>query len=296
MALQQGSAWRLALPLKVIFQRFAFMMLICISIALLVLGKADLVLLERVRTISTDALSPVLGTLSQPVDALNKGIARVQELASLVEENERLRRENERLLRWQSVSRALDQENEQYRRLLNALTDPLVLPISARVVGDSGGPFVRTLLLSAGSRDGIRVGQAVVGPLGLIGRIAGVGKNSARVLLLTDLNSRIPVILEKSRHKGILVGDNSTSPALEYLPNNAQVSPGDRVVTSGDGAMLPAGRPIGIVSSVADGQIRVQAFADWDRLEYVSVLRYDLPGLTDRATNPGDLGESQLSN
>jgi rod shape-determining protein MreC len=295
MALGHGTAWKLALPLKVIFQRFAFLSLICVSVALLVLGKADLVLMERIRTISTDALSPVLGALSQPTDALNKGIERVRSLAGLVEENERLRRENERLLRWQSASLALDRENEYYRSLLNALTDPLVLPVTARVVGDSGGPFVRTLLLSAGARDGIRNGQAVVGPFGLVGRIVETGRQSSRVLLLTDLNSRVPAVLQNSRHRGILVGDNSPSPKLEFLPTNAKVSPGDRVVTSGDGAMLPAGRPIGIVSSVAEGQVRVQTFSDWSRLEYVSVLRYDLPGLTDMATNPGDLGESRLS-
>lgn len=296
MALRQGTASKIAFPLKLIFQRFAFLTLICTSVALLILGKADLVLLETVRTISIDTISPVLGTLSQPVNALNKGIERVQELASLVEENERLRRENERLLKWQSVSLVLDRENEYYQRLLNAMSDPLVLPITARVIGDSGGPFVRTLLLSAGTRDGVRVGQAVVGPLGLVGRVSEVGRKSARVLLLTDLNSRVPVILQRSRHKGILVGDNSASPKLEFLPTNATVAAGDRVVTSGDGAMLPAGRPIGIVSSVTEGQVRVQAFADWQHLEFVSVLRYDLPGLTDRATNPGDLGESDLSN
>jgi len=296
MALGQGSAWRLAIPLKVFFQRFAFLSLIFLSISLLVLGKADLVLMERVRTISTDALSPVLGALSQPVNAFNKGIERVREMASLVEENERLRRENARLLKWQSVSRSLDKENEYYRRLLNALTDPLVLPITARVVGDSGGPFVRTLLLGAGRIDGVRVGQVAVGPDGVIGHVVEVGRQSARVLLLTDLNSRIPVALEKSRFKGILVGDNSTTPKLEFLPTNAQVSAGDRVVTSGDGGMLPAGWPVGMVTSVAEGQIRVQTYADWTRLEHVSVLRYDLPGLTDRGTNPGDLGESRLGN
>lgn len=296
MALEQESAWRLAIPLKVFFQRFAFLSLICLSIALLVLGKADLVLMERVRTISTDALSPVLSTLSQPINALNKGIERVRELATLVEENERLRRQNERLLKWQSVSRSLDQENDYFRRLLNALTDPLVLPITSRVIGDSGGPFVRTLLLGAGTLDGVRVGQAAVGPHGVIGRVVEVGHQSSRVLLLTDLNSRVPVALENSRHKGILVGDNSSSPKLEFLPTNAQVSAGDRVVTSGDGGMLPAGWPIGIVSSVSEGQVRVQAYADWTRLEYVSVLRYDLPGLTDKHSNPGDLGESNLGN
>ncbi|OUR79584.1 rod shape-determining protein MreC [Alphaproteobacteria bacterium 46_93_T64] len=296
MALEQKTTWKLAFPLRVFFQRFAFLSLISLSIVLLVLGKADLVLMERIRTISTDAISPVLGALSQPVNAFNKGIERVRELASLVEENERLRRENERLLRWQSVSRTLDKENDYYRQLLNALTDPLVLPITARVIGDSGGPFVRTLLLGAGQLDGVRVGQAAVGPLGVIGRVVEVGHLSARVLLLTDLNSRVPVKLEKSRYKGILVGDNSTSPKLEFLPTNAQISAGDRVVTSGDGGMLPAGWPIGIVSSVTEGQVRVQAYADWTRLEYISVLRYDLPGLTDRATNPGDLGESKLGN
>ncbi|MEH6478181.1 MAG: hypothetical protein V7727_20980, partial [Sneathiella sp.] len=145
MALEQKTGWSLAFPLKVFFQRFAFLSLISLSVVLLVLGKADLVLMERIRTVSTDALSPVLGTLSQPVNAFNKGIERVRELALLVEENERLRRENERLLRWQSVSRSLDKENEYYRQLLNALSDPLVLPITARVIGDSGGPFVRTL-------------------------------------------------------------------------------------------------------------------------------------------------------
>jgi rod shape-determining protein MreC len=296
MALHQDTAWKLAIPLKVFFQRFAFLSLICVSVALLILGKADLVLMERVRTISTDALSPVLGTLSQPANAINKGIQRVRELASLVEENERLRLENERLLKWQAASRSLDRENEYYRQLLNALSDPLVLPITARVVGDSGGPFVRTLLLSAGQLDGVRKGQAAVGPNGVLGRVVAVGHQSARILLLTDLNSRVPVVLEKSRNKGILVGDNSSSPKLEYLPTNAQVSPGDRVVTSGDGGMLPAGWPVGIVSSVTDGQVRVQAFADWTRLEYISVLRYDLPGLTDSGTNPGDLGESRLNN
>ncbi|WP_169569854.1 rod shape-determining protein MreC [Sneathiella limimaris] len=296
MALGQDSAWKLAIPLKVFFQRFAFLSLIGLSIVLLVLGKVDLVLMERVRTISTDTLSPVLSTLSQPINALNKGIERVQELASLVEENERLRQQNERLLKWQSISRVLEKENDYYRRMLNALEDPLVLPITARVVGDSGGPFVRTLLLGAGTLDGVRVGQAAVGPHGVIGRVVEVGHQSARVLLLTDLNSRIPVALENSRYKGILVGDNSTSPKLEFLPTNAQVSPGDRVVTSGDGGLLPAGWPIGIVSSVVEGQVRVQAYADWSRLEHVSVLRYDLPGLTDKHTNPGDLGESQLVN
>jgi rod shape-determining protein MreC len=294
MAPRQGTVFKLAWPLKTIIQRFAFLALISLSIALLFLGKANIGVIEQMRTATTDVLVPVLETVSRPVDAFNSAVQRVKTLANIAEENVRLREENARLLKWQAVGRALERENENYRQLLNALSDPLVLPITARVVGDSGGPFVHTLLLNAGSRDGIRVGQAVVGPLGLVGRIAETGKKSARVLLLTDLNSRIPVVMEKSRHKGILVGDNSALPKLDFLPTNASVAAGDRLVTSGDGGMLPAGRPIGIVSSVTDRGVRVQTFTDWGRLEYVSVLRYDLPGMNSPFDNPGDLGESRL--
>lgn len=294
MAPRQGSVFKLAWPLKTIIQRFAFLALISLAIALLFLGKANIGVVEKMRTSATDFLAPILATISEPVDAFHKAVARVQKLTSLIEENERLREENARLLKWQAVGRTLEQENDNFRQLLNALSDPLVLPITARVVGDSGGPFVRTLLLNAGRREGVRVGQAVVAPLGLVGRIAEVGERSARVLLLTDLNSRIPVVMEKSRHKGILVGDNSSMPLLDFLPTNATVSPGDRIFTSGDGGMLPAGRPIGFVSSLSEKGIRVQAYADWTRLEYVSVLRYDLPGMSSPDMNPGDLGESRL--
>ena len=294
MAPRQGSVFKLAWPLKTIIQRFAFLAFISLAIALLFLGKANIAAIEKMRMATTDLLTPVLTTISEPVNAFHNVVARVQKLTSLIDENERLREENARLLKWQAVGRTLEQENENFRQLLNALSDPLVLPITARVVGDSGGPFVRTLLINSGRRDGVRLGQAVVAPLGLVGRITEVGERSSRVLLLTDLNSRIPVVLEKSRYKGILVGDNSTAPLLEFLPTNATIAPGDRVVTSGDGGMLPAGRPIGIVSSVTDRRVRVQAFTDWSRLEYVSVLRYDLPGMSGPEENPGDLGESRL--
>ncbi|MAL78154.1 MAG: rod shape-determining protein MreC [Sneathiella sp.] len=294
MAPRQGNVFKLAWPLKTIIQRSAFLALVSLAVGLLFLGKANIAAVDRLRMATTDFLAPVLTTISEPVSAFHRAVARVQSLTRLIEENERLREENARLLKWQAAGRALEQENENFRQLLNALSDPLVLPITARVIGDSGGPFVRTLLLNAGQRDGVRVGQAVVAPLGLIGRIAEVGDRSARVLLITDINSRIPVVLEKSRQKGILVGDNSTLPLLEFLPTTSTVAPGDRLVTSGDGGMLPAGRPIGFVSSVGERDIRVQGYADWNRLEYVSILRYDLPGMSGPEDNPGDLGESRL--
>jgi rod shape-determining protein MreC len=138
---------------------------------------------------------------------------------------------------------------------------------------------VKTLLVNAGQREGVKKGQAVVTGDGLAGRIVEIGSKSARVLLLTDLNSRVPVIVETSRYRGILAGDNTDRPRLIFLPANAKTSNGQRVVTSGHGGVFPPGLPIGTISAVGDGDIRIQPFADWERVEYLSVLLYEIPQL-----------------
>ena len=88
---------------------------------------------------------------------------------------------------------------------------------------------------------------------GLVGRVAELGDHAARILLLTDLNSRVPVVIEETRERAILSGDNTERPALAYLPPDARVSSGQRVVTSGSGGVLPAGLPIGTVTVGRDG-------------------------------------------
>jgi rod shape-determining protein MreC len=148
---------------------------------------------------------------------------------------------------------------------------------AARVIGDSGGVFVRSVLINAGKADRIEKGDAVVNGEGLIGRVAEAGRRSGRVLLISDLNSRIPVVAEKSRIRAILAGDNSPSPKLAFLSPNARLDVGDRIVTSGHGGVFPAGLPVGRIASVADGVIRVEPFADFHRLEYVRIIT-EYPG------------------
>jgi rod shape-determining protein MreC len=156
--------------------------------------------------------------------------------------------------------------------------DPRVQYVTARVIGSSAGAFVREVLIAAGARDGIAKGQAALTGEGLAGRVTEVGNRSARVLLLTDINSRIPVLLEGSRHKAILAGDNSNEPRLLFLPPDALPAPGDRIVTSGDGGAFPAGLPVGIVGSVEEGVVTVLPFVDWDRLEFLQLVDYELTG------------------
>ena len=275
-----GRFLRLAVPVRVLVQRFAFVLLIAAAFGLMILGKADALLVDRLRFAIIDAGAPVLEVLSHPVAALRAGIDEVNQVIYLRAENQRLLREVEHLSNWQTVARRLERENAVYRSLLKTRAGPQVSFVSARVIGDSTGPFVRTLLLNAGARDGIASGQAVVSAEGLVGRIAETGARSSRVLLVTDLNSRIPVVIEATRHRAVLAGDNSNTPRLTFLAAGAQVKAGDRVITSGHGGLLPPGLPIGIIGASAAGATAVQLLVDWHRLEYVRVLRFDLPRLS----------------
>ncbi|MFQ5619685.1 MAG: rod shape-determining protein MreC [Rhodospirillales bacterium] len=270
---------RIAVPIKSLIQRFAFVGLVVAAFGLMLLGKADVLLVERIRTQVTDALAPILDVLSRPVATVSEVVDQVRELASLREENAGLREDKVRLLQWQTVARRLEAENKALRALLKFVPGPEASYVTARVIGDTGGAFAHALVLNTGLRAGVRKGQAVVTGDGLVGRVAGVGTRSTRVILITDLNSHIPVLVERTRTRAILAGDNSEVLRLIRLPPGAEVTPGDRVVTSGHGGAFPPGLPVGVVGSVSDAGIGVQPFVERSRLEYVRVVDFGLRGI-----------------
>jgi rod shape-determining protein MreC len=274
-----GSMLRFASPLKAWSQRFTLALLIGASVALMLLDRADSIIIERTRTAIVDAISPILDVLSRPVSGAAEILENVSELANLREENARLHEDRARLLQWQSVARELDAQNQALRELLNLVPNPRARFISARVIGNTAGPFVRSALVTAGYRDGARKGQAVMTGEGFAGRVSEVGRRSARILLLTDINSRIPVLVERTRERAVLAGDNTNFPHLLYLPPNSGTAPGDRIVTSGHGGIFPPGLPVGVVSSAGEDGISVQPFVDWSRVEYVRLVDYELPGI-----------------
>jgi rod shape-determining protein MreC len=265
---------RIAAPIKGLAHRFAYLGLIVAAFGLMMLGKADTVTVERFRAQATDAFAPILDAVSRPIATVNEIVTEARELAALRVENARLREERARLLQWQAAGRKLEAQNAALRDLLNFIPREAKAFISARVIADSGGAFAHSLILNSGERDGVRRGQAVVSGDGLIGRVIGVGSRSSRVLLITDLNSRIPVITEQSRTRAVLAGNNSVRPVLKHLPAGIFVVPGERIVTSGDGGAFPAGLPVGVVVSVSDRGIGVQPFVASDRVEYVRVVDY----------------------
>lgn len=264
---------KLATQLRGLLERSALGALVGLSIILLLLGKADVKVANFVVERLGDVAVPAMRLLNEPIALARQGIDRIGEMLAVYEENERLREENRRLLAWQAEAAKLSVQNRALREMLRM--PPLERApawTTARVVADSGGVFVHTLLVDAGAGQGIQRGMAAMSPQGLIGRVIDVGRRSARILLITDFNSRIPVVIERSGDQAILEGDNTIEPALRFLPMNPNFAVGDRVMTSGRGGLLAPGLVIGQISAVRDGKVAVRPYVDWARLDYVSLL------------------------
>ena len=276
---RSSSILRIAAPLKSLLQRFTYLGLIGLAFSMMLLGKIDAVLVDRVRAEVTNAVAPILGALSRPAQTVSEGIDNFRSLTNIRAENLALREENLRLLQWQSAARKLYADNSALRALLSAKPEGGARFVTARVIAGSGGAFANTLILNAGASDGIKKGQAVLTDQGFVGRIAQVSSRSSRVILLTDFNSRVPVLVESSRGRALLVGGNTRRPRLIHGEPGARVTPSDRIVTSGHGGAFPPGLPIGVVAAVSDGGVTVQLFADYGRLEYVKVADFGLKGL-----------------
>ena len=255
----EGAVIRLSSPLRAAVQRILLPVLVLLSVTMIVLGKVDQVVFEPLRISFADATAPTLDALSRPIAAAGNLIDQAYALVNLYHKNARLEKENIRLLHWQQAALTLVSENAQLRGLLKLVPEPAISFVTARVIANSGGAYVRNLMVDAGSDAGIARGQAAITGTGLVGRVAEVGTRAARILLITDLNSHVPVIVERSRQRAILSGDNSERPLLRYLDPDGTVKIGDRIVTSGEGGVFPPGLPVGVIAAIGGEAPRVRA-------------------------------------
>lgn len=260
-----------------LLHRFTFLTLVMAAFGLMLLGKADTLLVDRLRAAVGDTLMPLLEVLSQPAANIALLVKKVHSLVIMRAENARLYEENARLLHWQEVARRLESENHALRNLLKMVPGPTASFISARVVAVTEGPFVRSALLNAGGRDGVRKGQAAVTGDGLAGRVDRVGSRSASILLLTDTNSRIPVVITPSHNRALLIS-NKGRLQLIYVMGDGPITPGARVVTAEDAYAFPPDLPVGVVVRTEDSLIEVQPFVHPATLEYVRLVDYGLSG------------------
>lgn len=217
---------------------------------------------------------PVNGVFAAPVRWAGAVSDYVGGYFFAVSENRRLKKELEELQPWRDQAIALKNVNARYEAMLGLRTEPVVALATARSVSESRGPFVNARLLDAGSNKGIQIGNPVINEQGLVGRIVGVTGGVSRMLLLTDVASRTPVLIDRTDARALLTGDGSGNPKLEFVRGNNAVQAGDRVLTSGDGGGFPRGVPIGVAARGIDGSWRVKLFSDRGAIDYVRIMLF----------------------
>jgi rod shape-determining protein MreC len=262
-------------------------------LGLFLLWRIDNPRIERLRMEITDRVIPNFSAVTAPVTSAVNILRSARSYSRIYQQNQELRRELHQMKAWKEAALQREQENARLLDLNNVRLDPKFTKITGVVLADSGSPFRQTVLLNVGRRDGIVDGWAAIDGIGLVGRIAGVGARTSRVILLTDTSSRIAVSIESNGQRAMIVGDNTSRPPLEFLEAPETVRPGDRVVTSGDGGVFPSGLLVGQVTQTQSGRLRVRLAADIQRLEFLRVLRHQPREII---SNAGNLVGVQLSN
>ena len=256
--------------------------LVVLLLGLFLVWRIDNPRVERLRANVTDAIVSRMDWAMAPVTAtinLARGFRSYQQIS---QQNHELRKELKKMKIFKEAARQLEEENARLLDLNRLKLNPKLTEVSGIILADSGSPFNQSVLLNVGRRDGIQDGWAATDGLGLVGRIFGIGENTSRVILLTDISSRVPVTIEPSGQNAFVSGDNSIAPIIDFLEDANQVRPGDRIVTSGRGGVLPPDLLLGHLAVDSENRLRVRLSADYERLEFVRVLRdYDREEITE---------------
>ncbi|MFY0617548.1 rod shape-determining protein MreC [Shimia sp.] len=270
MARDRNQGDEFSAPLR----RLLLGVLLLVLLGVFLVWRIDSPRVERFRAQITDAVVPNFDWAMAPVTGAVNLLRDFQSYQRIVDQNRELRRELQQMKAWKEAASQLGEENARLLDLNNVRLDPQLTYVTGVVLADSGSPFRQSVLLNIGARDGIIDGWAAMDGIGLVGRISGVGKSSSRVMLLTDSSSRIPARIQGSGQTALIVGDNTVAPHVDFVETPDLVRPGDRVVTSGDGGVFPGGLLIGQVATDPAGRLRVRLAADYERLEFLRVLRH----------------------
>ena len=277
MAFREGPFQDLKVPLSWMGAAAAIVAMV-LALALLLIDRPTPTNADAYgapRTQFDRAIEPISAVLAAPVRWVREGTGFVGGYFFAVSENRRLRQRVAELQRWRDAAIALKNINTRYEALLSLRTEPPIPMVSARVVADVRGPFSNARLADAGEERGIKVGNPVLSERGVVGRIVGVTRGASRVLLLTDVDSRTPVLIDRTNARAMLTGDGGMTPRLDYVRGQDSVRDGDLILTSGDGGVFPRGLPVGVARKDRRGGWRAQLFADQSAIDYVRILVFD---------------------
>lgn len=260
-----------------LLKNFMLAGLFVIALLLILIHKIDLGLISGISKGVFYISAPLIHVVSLPAQGLSYAYKKTSEILNVYEENKQLHKENEELFLLKDKIRALQAENTILKNLLHHLDVPDTQSYTARVIAENGSAFANSLILYLGDKAHlIKEGYPVVNSKGLIGRIDLVSGKYARVTLITDINSKIPVVSKKSRDRGILVGSNTPELKLIFTPLLAELHKGDILVTSGIGGGLPPDLPIARIDKVDVDTITARPLFSPNNLEIVKIIAFDI--------------------
>ena len=265
-----GISIRSALLVKGTKQKFSLLALVILSIIFIFVETIETKPLNFFRSFLKDIIYRGSLVVSAPSKGLGNLTDYAKEHANLYSNYNELKKENVKLKNNISKTGFLELENTQLRKLIEEQVTSNSNLVSARVMLDKQSPYLNSFIINIGSNKDIKNGMAVLDGKNFIGRIVDVNFFSSRVLLVSDLNSKIPVIVEPSGHHAILSGHGKSKPDLEYLPENHNIKDGDKVYTSGKEGIFSPGTPIGEVK-IKNDIITVLLFSDLSQITFVNV-------------------------
>ncbi len=259
-------------------QHIHAIILISLAILLIVLNIFMPSLVSKVRITFTDMFAPFMHAASKPSEAIQGLSTAWQDVAGVREENKKLQQQIMELRAWRDLAQQQADENKTLRGLLKYKDESVVSFLTARVIAEVGGNFNNSVIVTAGSRDGVVKNMIAMGEDGVVGRVIETGEWSSRVLLFNDLNFRLPVMLEGTQLRSILSGEGSGLPKLLFIPPDVDLKIGTRVVTSGHGGLFPPNLPVGIVQERKGQEVLLNPYVKLDRLQVVRLVQYNLAG------------------
>ena len=265
-----GIAIRSALLDKGTKQKFSLFVLIIISITFIFLETIESKPISYIRSFIKDTIYRGALIASAPSKGFGSMTNSIKNHIKLHDNYLQLKKENSELKNDISKSDFLELENSQLRKLIEEQIASDSNLVSARIMLDKQSPYINSFIVNAGSNKNIKNGMAVLDGKNFIGRIVDVNFFSSRVLLISDLHSKIPVIIEPSANQAILSGRGNNRPTLDYLPKKHKIQDGDKVYTSGKEGIFSPGLPIGEVR-IVDEINEVLLFSDLNQITFINI-------------------------
>ncbi len=249
----------------------AVMSLVTLGTALIITDKKHNILSENIRYGLQSITLPLIETFSNPTETLQDLSDDVSGMLGVYEQNKTLTEQNKTLLKWQTVAAQLEQENAQLRQLLNVQPEGVAHSISARVISDKHDGLSHSFMVRHNHDNRIKYGSPVIAPEGLVGYVLKTKGDVANILLISDRQSRIPVVHEQNGERGILTGINDDLLLLEHVDEVRHFKIGDRIITS-QSEIFPMRIAVGEVAEIKQNKVYIRPYANTHKMRFVSII------------------------